>query len=169
MVGREQRWGTLAAGGATYVLVPIEEVSKMPADEIGGAVKSLLDEARITHVRSWLDNSDFLQPRCGYGARPNTKYVNFCITLANGAELEREVFRELELLKDRDNDLRRYYADICKTIEETLCYLRTKRSKMTPGQERARAALFEMRHGCRLCGLLDGRHSAACMEINKQS
>jgi hypothetical protein len=167
-LAKDRKWKTFTDGPeATYVLVPLEDINEMSAEEIGNTVKSLFDQARITRVHSWLDGSyGYLQPTCGISSNPNNKYVNFCVALGGGAGLEREIFSELEQLKDLDDELGALYGEICKTMDETLNYLRNKRGKLSPGQVRARKAILEMRHGCDLCGLLDGRHTAACMRLN---
>jgi hypothetical protein len=90
------------------------------------------------------------------------------VALGSGGEIEGKIFRELELLKDLDDGLGSAFDEICKTMDETLHYLRTKRGKISAGQERARRFLLEMRHGCELCGLLDGRHTTACTSLNKK-
>jgi hypothetical protein len=165
-VATNRKWGTLTDGPeTTYVLVPMEDIDAMSAEEIGGTVKSLLDQARITRVHSLLGSRGYLQPTCGKSSNPNSKYVNFCVDLANGAGMEREIFSEMEQLKDLDEELSVKHSEICNTMDETLSYLRNKRSKLTPGQVDARKAILEMRHGCDLCGLLDGRHTAACTRL----
>lgn len=169
-----RKWKTLADGpDATYVLVPVEDIGKMSAEEIGQTVKSLLDEARITRAMDWLNGPyNCFRVTSGVSPNPNNKYVNLCVALGGDSRFHHHVvpeqvefFREMEQLKDLHEGLHLAYSEIRGLMDETLHYLRTKRGKLTPGQARARKLLLEMRHGCELCGLLDGRHTEACTRI----
>jgi hypothetical protein len=170
--GRE--WQTVTDGPSTVcVAIPIDEIEGMTPEQIGHAVRGLVNEARITRTQNWLyEYCDDFFPSNGNSSNPNLKYVNLCARLAHSRptkwpsgpppDFQLERLRELEELKPLDHDLQESYRQICEMLDGAYNYLRSRKKKLSEGQELALQILREMRHGCALCGLLDNRHTSQC-------
>lgn len=171
-------WQTLADGpSAARIVVPIDGITGMSAEEIGLAVKSLLNEARITRTEGWLMTyCDDLLPSDETSDNPNRKYVNLCANLSGSRhtkwpsgpppDYQIERLRELEEIRSLNPSLEEAYRQICETLDGAYNYLRNRKNKLSEGQELARQIILEMRHGCPLCGLLDRRHTSQCLNAH---
>jgi len=176
-----KEWQTLTDGPSTVcIAIPIDEIDGMSPQEIGQAVRSLVDEARVTRTQEWLKTyCDDYFPASGTTTNPNLKYINLCARLGQSrhtkwpsgppAEFQIERLRELEELTPLDPGLRDAYGQICEVLDGAYSYLRNRKKKLSEGQERARQILLEMRHGCVLCGLLDYRHTSQCPHVHSVS
>jgi hypothetical protein len=98
----------------------------------------------------------------------SNEYINLFVALGQDhARYQVGYFTELERLKDRESDLKETYDRICQMLDGALNYLRTKKGRLSAGQMYAKALLLEMRKGCEICGLFEGRHSQACIALRK--
>jgi hypothetical protein len=168
-------WSTLGDGTA-YIMVPLDQIGDMTAAEIGAAVRSLTEQAKATALLNWIDcGDDLLLNPYRRIITPQDKCRRLCAALGSDAQgwqrddisLHWEQFKEMEELQHLDSELESAYKELCHLLDESLKYLLTKKSKLTPGQTRARRIILEMRHGCELCGLVEGRHSANCRKISR--
>lgn len=174
--GRE--WLTITDGPSNVcVSIPIDEIDGMTPEQIGQAVRGLVNEARITRTQNWLrEYCDDFSPSNSNSANSNLKYVNLCARLAHSRptkypsgpppDFQLERLRELEELKSLDRGLEESYRQICEMLDGAYNYLRNRKRKLSEGQELARQILLEMRHGCALCGLLDNRHTSQCLNAH---
>ena len=161
--GRE--WSTFSDSPSdAYLMVPVDQIEGLSAEEIGSRVLGLIEHARVTDLLNWTEsyhNSWFEASRRDTAAK--NKYAALCIRLPISDEVRR--FREYEELKHLDPVLQAAYDEICAFIDETLNYLRTKKSRLTPNQTGARKIMLELRRGCGLCGLVEGKHTASCQSL----
>lgn len=147
----------------------------MSAEEIGRAVLSLVAAARITDLLEWFDHLNrwhhHLHPLIS-GEDRTKRFTNVGVLLGfegepsgwEVAEIKRR-FKDLQELRHLEPDLERWHSNICELLDGTYNYLRTKKSKITPGQTRAMKVILELRNGCELCGLLDGHHTEKCLQF----
>jgi hypothetical protein len=165
-------WSTLSDGpDCSYVAVPIDEIVGMSSIEIGETVLGLINEAKATRLLNWLHGYNILLPSGGTSTNPNNKYINLCIALGIDSEtlqgkavlFHMQYFKELEELKSLDEELQRAYDEVSQMLDGAHNYLRNKKSKLSSGQLRAGKVILEMRNGCELCGLLQGKHTGNCM------
>lgn len=168
-VGRDRRWQTISDGPGFrdgHVMVPVHDLEGMTAAQIGETVLSLVDQTKVTELYSWTFST--CQWLLGTKGLSSIKEIanKLCPILGQErfgqVQVLRENFPKLEALRSLDPSLEDDYKSICGTLDGVYGYLRTKKSKITIRPAATRDLVLELRHGCRLCGLLDGKHSGSC-------
>jgi hypothetical protein len=146
------------------ICIPISEITEMLPEQIGNSVLALIDAARATqliNITDWWIN---------YLFRLSNDVKKAAIALADKNQMPelKEFVRDLERLSSSDEEVTQAYSKIRQILDETYRYLITKPSKLTPTQLRAKANILDLRHGCKLCGLLDGQHTASCIGFTQR-
>ncbi len=146
-------------------MVPAHDVAGISATQIGETVLRLVDQARVTELYSWIYSTcRWLLNTNGLSSIGDIAN-KLCPTLGDhGAQVKalRENFPKLEALRALDPSLEEDYRSIRGTLDGVYDYLRTKRSKLTGRQSATMDLILDLRHGCRLCRLLDGQHTQLC-------
>jgi hypothetical protein len=168
-VGRDRTWKTISDGPGFregHVMVPVHDLAGMSATQIGEAVLGLVDQTRVTELYSWVCSTcRWLLNTNGLSSIEDIAN-KLCPTLGDnrGGQVAalRENFPKLEALRGLDPSLEDDYRSIRGTLDGVYEYLRTKRSKLTARQSATMDLILDLRHGCRLCRLLDGKHTQTC-------
>ena len=147
-----------------YVVVPIDQLEGLSAEQIGSRVIGLMEQARVTDLLNWAKSyrNPWLEAK-RVATGPKKKYTPFCVRLGSD---EKGWFHEIEKFKHLDADLQESHREICKIMDETLNYFRTKKTRLTPVQRNVFENFLELRRGCELCGLVEGKHSPCCRNLN---
>jgi hypothetical protein len=175
-IGGGRIWRTMSDG--PYVMVPVEQIEGMSAEEIGRAVLGLVEKAHVTAQLEWLDFAHMRLHEAAYANDETKRNIRLCQWLSwtptydeGGEVLHDEIgyftsnFRTLESMRHLDEELEEGYEQICVVLDGAYKYLQTKKRPLTPLQREARKVILELRHGCSLCGLLDSQHADTCLQL----
>jgi hypothetical protein len=149
---------------AAHVMVPIDQLEGLSAEQIGSRVIGLIEHAKVTELLNWAKSyrNPWLEAkRVAIG--PKKKYTPFCVRLGSD---DKSRFHQIEELKHLDADLQTTHREICEIMDETLNYFKTKKARLTPVQRNILENMLELRRGCQLCGLMEGKHSSCCRNLN---
>lgn len=157
--------------------IPASELNGMSPQAIGNAVLSLRDEAHITDLLDQTEKWFRHWRRRFYDSSGGFKrlLVQFCMQIGgcywygpwrHDSEWLKQILQEMKTLQHAP-EVREAYLALTEFIDAAYELLMTKKTKLTPIQEKARIAILGMRQGCAVCGLLDGRHTQSCPSRNE--
>jgi hypothetical protein len=170
-VSEKNTWSTMADCPTDYlqsmIIIPISQLAGMTQAQIGVAVLSLVEKAKVTgllaeaayhlqNISEDIENPSRLVQRFYYEEDLHDQ--------ARGIRWK-EMLGELQQASTHDEDAARCYEYLRALIDRAYLYLRSKTKPLTAGQQRAKTNIIKLRNGCELCGLLDGKHTDHCTTL----